>query len=96
MRGADMLFLMGFSGAVAALCQLLGFGKECWLATQMFHADWHGFNQHYTIFALVTMFVKGFWTRMAIVGFQAISQRFFVGVAELGNGHWGAMVYALG
>ena len=35
LRGADMLFIMGFSGAVVALCQLLGFGKDCWLASRI-------------------------------------------------------------
>ena len=58
LRGADMLFIMGFSGAVVALCQLLGFGSDCWLAKQMFHADWHGFNQRDTIFPLF-LFLAG-------------------------------------
>ena len=46
LRGADMLFIMGFSAALIALCQLLGFGKDCWLATQMTHVVWHGFRHH--------------------------------------------------
>ena len=58
LRGADMLFIMGFSGAVVALCQLLGFGKDCWLAAQMTHAAWHGFNHRDTIFPLF-LFLAG-------------------------------------
>ena len=58
LRGADMLFIMGFSGAVVALCQLLGFGKDCWLATQMTHVAWHGFRHHDTIFPLF-LFLAG-------------------------------------
>ena len=58
LRGADMLFIMGFSGAVVAFCQLLGFGKDCWLATQMTHVAWHGFRHHDTIFPLF-LFLAG-------------------------------------
>jgi predicted acyltransferase len=58
LRGADMLFIMGFSGALVALCQLLGFGKDCWLATQMTHVIWHGFRHHDTIFPLF-LFLAG-------------------------------------
>jgi len=57
LRGADMLCIMGFSGAVMALCAWLG-AKDCWLATQMTHVDWHGFRQHDTIFPLF-LFLAG-------------------------------------
>ena len=62
LRGADMLFIMGFSGAVVACCQLLGFGKECWLATQMVHVAWHGFRQHDTIFPLFLFLAGVSWS----------------------------------
>jgi predicted acyltransferase len=58
LRGADMLFIMGFSGALVALCQLLGFGRDCWLSTQMTHVAWHGFRHHDTIFPLF-LFLAG-------------------------------------
>ena len=58
LRGADMLFIMGFSGAVVAFCQLLGFGKDSWLAAQMTHVAWHGFRHHDTIFPLF-LFLAG-------------------------------------
>ena len=58
LRGADMLFIIGFSGVLVALCQLLGFGNDCWLATQMTHVAWHGFRQHDTIFPLF-LFLAG-------------------------------------
>ena len=58
LRGADMLFITGFSGALVALCQLLGFGNDCWLATQMTHVAWHGFRHHDTIFPLF-LFLAG-------------------------------------
>ena len=57
LRGFDMLWIMGFSGAVVALCSLLGM-KDCWLATQMTHVDWHGFRHHDTIFPLF-LFLAG-------------------------------------
>ena len=58
LRGADMLFIMGFSGVVVAFCQLFGFGKDCWLATQMSHVLWHGLRHHDTIFPLF-LFLAG-------------------------------------
>ena len=61
LRGADMLFIIGFSGALIALCQLLGFGKDCWLATQMTHVAWHGFRHHDTIFPLFLFLAGAAW-----------------------------------
>jgi len=58
LRGADMLFIIGFSGVLVALCQLFGFGRDCWLATQMTHVAWHGFRHHDTIFPLF-LFLAG-------------------------------------
>ena len=57
LRGADMLFIMGFSGAVISFCAWIGL-KDCWLATQMTHVAWHGFRQHDTIFPLF-LFLAG-------------------------------------
>jgi len=58
LRGADMLFIIGLSGAIVAFCQLLGFGKDCWLSVQMTHVAWHGFRHHDTIFPLF-LFLSG-------------------------------------
>ena len=58
LRGADMLFIMGLSGAIMAACRLLGFGNDCWLAEQMVHVKWHGFRHHDTIFPLF-LFLAG-------------------------------------
>ena len=52
LRGADMLCIMGFSSIVIAVCQIFGFGADCWLAEQMKHVAWHGLRQHDTIFPL--------------------------------------------
>ncbi len=57
LRGADMLFIMGFSQAIVAFCALLG-ARECWLAAQMKHVAWHGFHHHDTIFPLF-LFLAG-------------------------------------
>ncbi|MDO5319097.1 MAG: DUF5009 domain-containing protein [bacterium] len=57
LRGADMLCIMGLSGAIMAFCSWIGM-KDCWLATQMTHVDWHGFRQHDTIFPLF-LFLAG-------------------------------------
>ena len=58
LRGADMLFIMGFSGAVTAFCDFCGWGNSCWLAEQMRHVPWHGFHHHDTIFPLF-LFLAG-------------------------------------
>ena len=57
LRGADMLFIIGFSGAITAFCAWIGL-KDCWLATQMTHVPWHGFHHHDTIFPLF-LFMAG-------------------------------------
>lgn len=58
LRGFDMLFIMGFSGLVVALCSLFPNGSECWLAQTMHHVKWHGFAHHDTIFPLF-LFLAG-------------------------------------
>lgn len=58
LRGFDMMFIMGFSGLVAAVCALFPGGSECWLARTMEHVDWHGLAHHDTIFPLF-LFIAG-------------------------------------
>ena len=60
LRGADMLCIMGFSGAVMAFCAWIG-AKDCWLAKQMTHVAWHGFRQHDTIFPLFLFLAGASW-----------------------------------
>lgn len=57
LRGADMVFIMGFASVVTAFCTWVG-AKDCWLATQMTHVAWHGFRHHDTIFPLF-LFLAG-------------------------------------
>lgn len=57
LRGFDMMWIMGFSGAVVALCALFGF-PDCWVARQMSHVAWHGFRHHDTIFPMF-LFIAG-------------------------------------
>lgn len=58
LRGFDMMFIMGFSGLVAAVCALFPGGSECRLARTMEHVDWHGLAHHDTIFPLF-LFIAG-------------------------------------
>lgn len=58
LRGFDMLFIMGFSTFVIALCSLFPEGSECWLAQTMKHVKWHGLAHHDTIFPLF-LFLAG-------------------------------------
>ena len=58
LRGFDMLFIMGFSNLVVALCTLLPCGADCWLAQQMTHVEWNGLHHHDTIFPLF-LFIAG-------------------------------------
>lgn len=58
LRGFDMLFIMGFSGLVMALCSLFPGGTDCWLYATMEHAEWNGLTHHDTIFPLF-LFLAG-------------------------------------
>ncbi|MDR3269317.1 MAG: DUF5009 domain-containing protein [Tannerella sp.] len=59
LRGFDMLFIMGLSGWIVAVCQLFpANGVTEWLTAQMGHVQWHGLTQHDTIFPLF-LFVAG-------------------------------------
>ncbi|MBR2838644.1 MAG: DUF5009 domain-containing protein [Kiritimatiellae bacterium] len=57
LRGFDMLFIMGLSGLVVAVCAAFGFG-DCFLVEQMRHVKWHGLTHHDTIFPLF-LFIAG-------------------------------------
>ena len=57
LRGFDMLFIIGLSTFVSHLCAAFG-AKDCWIAQQMRHVDWHGFAQRDTIFPLF-QFIAG-------------------------------------
>lgn len=58
LRGFDMLFIMGLSPLVIALCSLFEQGETSWLAQTMRHAEWHGLTHHDTIFPLF-LFLAG-------------------------------------
>ena len=58
LRGFDMLFIMGFSGFVIALCKLSDSAFAGWLAEQMRHVEWNGLAHHDTIFPLF-LFIAG-------------------------------------
>lgn len=60
LRGADMLFIMGFSQAIIALCALLG-RPDCELSRQMTHVVWHGLRHHDTIFPLFLFLAGASW-----------------------------------
>ena len=46
LRGFDMMFIMGVSGLIVALCHLFPDGDNSWLAQQMTHVDWNGLRHH--------------------------------------------------
>lgn len=52
LRGFDMMFIMGFSSLIVAICSLFPNGADCWLAETMVHAKWDGLSHHDTIFPL--------------------------------------------
>ena len=58
LRGFDMLFIMGFSALVIAICALFPDGADCWLAQTMKHVKWNGLQHHDTIFPLF-LFLAG-------------------------------------
>ncbi|MBR4902228.1 MAG: DUF5009 domain-containing protein [Victivallales bacterium] len=59
LRGADMLFIMGFASWIVVLCALLPkCGLTEWFSTQMSHVGWHGLRHHDTIFPLF-LFMAG-------------------------------------
>lgn len=58
LRGFDMMFIMGVSSLIIAICSLFPNGADCALALQMQHAEWDGFRHHDTIFPLF-LFIAG-------------------------------------
>lgn len=52
LRGFDMMFIMGLASLIAAICALFPGGADCFLARQMGHVSWNGFQHHDTIFPL--------------------------------------------
>lgn len=58
LRGFDMMFIMGMSTIITAVCCLFPGGSDSWLATQMDHAAWDGLRHHDTIFPLF-LFIAG-------------------------------------
>ena len=58
LRGFDMLFIMGFSGLIKAICNLFPAGNEMYLYKTMDHARWDGLYHHDTIFPLF-LFIAG-------------------------------------
>ena len=59
LRGADMLFIMGFASWVTVMCALLPkCGLTEWISNQMGHVSWHGLRHHDTIFPLF-LFIAG-------------------------------------
>lgn len=57
LRGADMMFIMGLSGLITALCAWAG-APDCALVQQMRHVRWEGLAHHDTIFPLF-LFIAG-------------------------------------
>lgn len=58
LRGFDMLFIIGLSSLIAALCRLFPDGADSWLLRQMSHVEWDGLTHHDTIFPLF-LFIAG-------------------------------------
>jgi len=58
LRGLDMLMITGLGPLLISLCVALGFGKDCWLATQLHHVPWEGFQIEDGIFPLF-LFIAG-------------------------------------
>ncbi|MDD3108029.1 MAG: heparan-alpha-glucosaminide N-acetyltransferase domain-containing protein, partial [Alistipes sp.] len=58
LRGFDMMFIMGVSGLIVALCALSPNGFSDWIRQGMEHVDWNGLTQHDTIFPLF-LFIAG-------------------------------------
>ena len=57
LRGADMLFIMGFGVLIRKVCAALGFA-DCAFAQQFCHAEWNGLHFEDTIFPLF-LFIAG-------------------------------------
>lgn len=58
LRGFDMLFIMGMSELIIAICSLFPGGESCWLARNMGHVQWNGLHFEDTIFPLF-LFIAG-------------------------------------
>lgn len=60
LRGADMLFIMGFSGVIAILARIIG-GPDCWVIPLMGHAEWVGITHLDTVFPLFLFIAGASW-----------------------------------
>jgi len=58
LRGLDMLMITGFGHLIVTLCVAFGYGKECWLATQLRHVPWEGCRIEDCLFPLF-LFISG-------------------------------------
>jgi len=59
LRGFDMLFIMGLTAWIVAICKLLPSGGLTeWIVSQTEHVPWHGLTHYDTIFPLF-LFVAG-------------------------------------
>ena len=58
LRGFDMTFIMGIATVIGLICNLFPGGSDCWLSSQMGHAEWNGLRHHDTIFPLF-LFIAG-------------------------------------
>ena len=58
LRGFDMFFIMGGAGLLGSLSQIWSNPVTDWIAIQMQHAEWDGFQHHDIIFPLF-LFIAG-------------------------------------
>ena len=74
LRGADMLFIMGFASWLTILCGILPkCGLTEWVAAQMGHVSWHGLRHHDTIFPLF-LFIAGISYPFSLAKQQAMER----------------------
>lgn len=57
-RGFDMMFIVGLSSIIVAICNLFPGGADCVIARQMDHAQWNGLTFMDTIFPTF-LFISG-------------------------------------
>ena len=57
-RGFDMMFIMGLSGIIVAVCKLFPGGADCALAAQFGHSAWNGLKFYDMIFPTF-LFIAG-------------------------------------
>lgn len=83
LRGFDMFWIMGLSGAVAGFCKLFPGGENSFLFHQMYHVEWEGLVKWSFPFQVVGANAIVAYMMQSLVNFRDPSRFLFGALAKL-------------